>query len=286
MARILILLLLLLSLWRLDHRRAKELLRRLAIRLCRVALDWLSPPYVPNHGPAIFFAPHQDDETLGCGGLIARKRYEGLPVQVVFITDGSASHPGHSRFNPREIAAIRRAEACEALAILGVESNAIHFLNAPDGRLNQLDTAERARLVGLLAAHIGAVRPQEIFLPCSPDGSTEHDAAFLVICEAIRRTGLFPVIWQYPVWSWWNPLLLLERLISGSHRCHQPTEDFQNMKALALRRYVSQTAPLAPDTVPALPADLVRIFRSDTEFFFRFDLPPTSGPSGFAQPVV
>ena len=36
-------------------------------------------------------APHQDDETLGCGGLIARKRYEGLPVHVVFITDGSAT---------------------------------------------------------------------------------------------------------------------------------------------------------------------------------------------------
>lgn len=274
MVRALILCLLVLSLWRLDYRRAKELLRRIAIRLCRVSLTRLSPPYAPSRGPAIFFAPHQDDETLGCGGLIARKRYEGLPVEVVFITDGSASHPGHPRLTPSAIAATRQAEAREALSILGVESCAMHFLNAPDGRLNQLSALERAHLVGQLAAHLSTVRPREIFLPCCPDGSTEHDAAFTVICDALGHTGLTPVIWQYPVWSWWNPLLLLERIIHATDRCHQPTEDFQTMKSRALDRYRSQTTPIPPDTAPALPADLVRIFRSDTEFFFRFHLPP------------
>jgi len=286
MRRALIITLVLLTLWRLDRRDAKELIRRLAIRLCRVALNWLSPPYVPNVGPSIFFAPHQDDETLGCGGMIARKRYEGLPVDVVFITDGSASHPGHPRLSPADISAIRQAEAREALSILGVESGAIHFLNAPDGRLNQLSPAERSRLVGQLAAHLAKIQPKEIFLPCSPDGSTEHDAAFLVVCEALRQTGQFPVIWQYPVWSWWNPLLLLERLIFTGSRCHQPTEDFQTMKSLALLRYRSQIAPLAPDTRPALPADLVRIFRSDTEFFFRFHPPRAVAATASDHPVI
>jgi hypothetical protein len=33
----------------------------------------------------MIFAPHQDDETLGCGGLIALKRQLGIPVKVVFF---------------------------------------------------------------------------------------------------------------------------------------------------------------------------------------------------------
>ena len=41
---------------------------------------------------AIVFSPHQDDETLGCGGTIARKKEAGAEVKVVFMTDGSLSH--------------------------------------------------------------------------------------------------------------------------------------------------------------------------------------------------
>ncbi len=33
----------------------------------------------------MIFAPHQDDETLGCGGLIALKLQLGIPVKVVFF---------------------------------------------------------------------------------------------------------------------------------------------------------------------------------------------------------
>src|SRR5438067_976178 len=36
-------------------------------------------------------APHQDDETFGCGGLIALQREGGATVKVVFLTDGGNS---------------------------------------------------------------------------------------------------------------------------------------------------------------------------------------------------
>ncbi len=34
------------------------------------------------------FSPHQDDEAFGCGGMIALKSEQGIPVVVVFLTDG------------------------------------------------------------------------------------------------------------------------------------------------------------------------------------------------------
>ncbi len=41
---------------------------------------------------ALVFSPHFDDETLGCGGTILRKRSLGAAVGIVFLTDGRASH--------------------------------------------------------------------------------------------------------------------------------------------------------------------------------------------------
>jgi hypothetical protein len=62
--------------------------------------------------PAIIFAPHQDDETLGCGGTIIRKKQAGANLQIVFMTDGCRSHahlmteiePAQSRWvEPKEL---------------------------------------------------------------------------------------------------------------------------------------------------------------------------------------
>src|SRR5829696_1206258 len=36
----------------------------------------------------LVIAPHPDDETLGCGATIARKRAAGTPVRVVIVADG------------------------------------------------------------------------------------------------------------------------------------------------------------------------------------------------------
>ena len=261
------------SLWRADPTGMKELMRRAAIAFCRSVLRCTSQPYCVRDGTVVVFAPHQDDETLGCGALIARRRNEGLPVHVVFVTDGSASHPGHPRLAPAALAALRQREAREVLAVLGVESGAIHFLNEPDGTLESISTARRSTLVARIAGLLDQTRPTEIFLPCSPDGSSEHDATFEFVAEGLQRAGVRPAIWQYPVWAWWNPVLILEKMVFA-RSCHRVAgEDFTAIKQAALARYRSQIEPLPPQTVPALPHGLVTIFRSDIEYFFPFQLP-------------
>ena len=282
---IIILFLIVFSLGWLDRRRAKAVTRSFAIWLCRVSLSCLSRPYRLRTEPSIIFAPHQDDETLGCGALIARKRNEGLPVHVIFITDGSASHTGHPFISAGEVGNIRRREALAALAILGVESCAIHFLNEPDGTLNSLSADRQAGLVSHLAGLIASINPGEIFLPCSPDGSSEHDAAFGFVGAAVTQARVRPDVWQYPVWSWWNPGLLIERMIFNQGYCAQPTEDYQLIKTRALARYRSQIEPTPPWREPALPPGLVHSCNSGQEFFFRFVLPP-AGADPAGTPVI
>lgn len=252
---------------------AKEFLRQIAIELCGGLLQAGSRPYQMRESPAVVIAPHQDDETLACGGIIARKRNEGLPVHVIFITDGSASHPGHPRLAPPAIAELRHREAMNAMACLGVERTAVHFLNEPDSTLKTISAERREALVLRLAYLLRAIVPGEIFLPCNPDGSSEHDATFGFVMDAMDRAHLRPDIWQYPVWSWWNPVLLLRRWLASKDCRRLPLEDYRQHKQQAIRCYQSQISPLAPDPVAALPTELVDIFLADTEFFFRYQPP-------------
>jgi LmbE family N-acetylglucosaminyl deacetylase len=264
----------------------KRRLRQIAIRLCRGLLRLCGRRYPFTDGMTIVFAPHQDDETIGCGGLIARKRYEGLPVHVVFITDGSSSHPKHPALTPTSLASLRRIEAFEALAILGVESSAIHFLNEHDGTLNRLDPPHRAALVGKLAALIDDIRPDEIFLPCYHDGSDEHTATFTCICDAVLRSSHRPSVWQYPVWAWWKPYFLLENLLRSGTASRLPMEDFQSVKSRALACYRSQIEPTPPWNASVLPAELQAPSGFTEEYFFRFTLAAPAKKGEARQPVV
>jgi len=259
--------------WRqLDTHAVKRSVRIWLVWLFRRLLAYSARPLSIGDGPVIVFAPHQDDETLGCGGVIARKRNDGWPVHVVFLTDGSASHPDHPRLSPDELRVIRNQEARDSLKILGVESCAIHFLDATDGTLDHLAPAQREAMSRQIEELVEAVKPTKIYLPCRRDGSTEHDAAFGLVCSVILRTQNRPVVWQYPVWSWWNPLLLLEHtLYSGGHY-RLPTEDYHLLKMRAIACYRSQTQPLPPWTDPAIPPELLQVFYEQNEFFFRYDL--------------
>jgi LmbE family N-acetylglucosaminyl deacetylase len=250
------------------QRRLKEFVRLFASRCCHLVVQFTSRPYHARRGKTLVIAPHPDDETLGCGALIARKRNDGQPVHVVFVTDGAASHPDHPGVPPAAIAAIRLQESRRALAVLGVDSCAIYYLNEPDSTLDRMPAARREALVNRLASLLNQVQPDEIFLPCGAEGSSEHEATFRFVIEAIDRTGATADIFEYPVWLWWNPLKLLTRLVLTTGRYRAPTENFRAVKQHALAQYRSQLEPLPPQPDPALPRDLLRLIDADSEYFF------------------
>lgn len=262
-----------LSLWTLSRTGAKRVLRTGCALFNRTLLRALSRPYTYADGLTVVFAPHPDDETLGCGGLIARKRYEGLPVHVVFVTDGGGSHLKHPHLSVPEVIAWRKREATAALRELGVESCAVHFLNEPDGTLDRI-TPERAQaLRASISALLRQLQPEEVLLPCRRDASSEHDAAFEIIMPALRQTGLRPAVWQYPIWSWWNPLLMFRHIITASARVRLPNADFTLSKRTAIACYASQIGPTPPWKDAVIPPDLLATLRADTEYFFRHNLP-------------
>jgi LmbE family N-acetylglucosaminyl deacetylase len=247
----------------------RYLIRRLLSRGLRCALRLRSRPYPMEHDTVtLVFSPHPDDEILGCGGLLTLKRIRVAAVHVVYITDGRASHPGHPALTPEAVAAQRQAEAQTAMDLVGVERAAMQFLGVPDGTLMHLDGPAADGLVSRIANVLRSTCPGEIFLPCRRDGSSEHDSAFSYVARALGQTGLQPRIMEFPVWSWWNPLLLIRPLFTCRRVWRMDFRGHENVKRQALAAYASQVQPSPPWGKAVLSPEFVSFFLSPEEFFF------------------
>ncbi len=146
--------------------------------------------------PALVVAPHPDDETLGCGATIAAKRRAGAPLEIVFLTDGTASH---RRFIPApELRALRRDEALAAAGVLGVDPAAVHFFDFPDGQLARHRRAAADRLRAFLVER----RVQQLFVPLRRDWPGDHDMANRIFRDASAGMALSCDVFEYPVWFW------------------------------------------------------------------------------------
>ena len=150
-------------------------------------------------GSEIFLiAPHQDDETLGCGGTIIKKRKDGARLKIVFITDGRKSH---RKIMPEdEMAVIRENEALKAAEKLGIEKDDVCFLRFQSGRLEKSFSSAVEKVYTLL----DDMRPTSIFVPYLRDSHTEHILTNQILLKAFWLNNKRTIVYEYPVWFWNN----------------------------------------------------------------------------------
>lgn len=252
-----------------DTPRGRLSLRRMVSRLVRMALRIRSRALpLDAVASALVVAPHPDDETFGCGGSVALLVRQGADVHVAFVTDGGASHPSHPSAGPPEIAALRRAEARKATGIIGVEWERVSFLDERDGTLAGLGADRAGEAAGKIAGLLGRLAPAAILTPCRLDGSSEHEASFALLSRALHQAGSKPRVFEFPVWSWWNPVLLLGPMLRSRRVWRLDLRDVRDAKARAIASYASQTEPIAPDTAPALPPGFASMFLCGEEYLF------------------
>lgn len=194
--------------------------------------------------------PHPDDETLGCGGLIAAAAALGVAVSVSFLTDGSASHPGSIDWPPVRLAIRRREEAQAAVARLTAGRGRCIFADAPDGRL---------------AAHPGsatAIPAADLFVTCwKGDPHPDHVAAF-AIAETVARRCAAPLL-AFPLWTLTTdapvPALEVHRIDVTAHL---------GTKRRALAAHRSQLGELVTDERGfVIDRHLQRLFLREDELF-------------------
>lgn len=216
-------------------------------------------------GTCLVLAPHPDDESLGCGGLIAACCAAGRPPAVAILTDGSGSHPGSRSYPPASLAALRKAEVTTAVGHLGLPVERLVFMGARDTKAPHHGAAFD-RLTRHLAAWLVAFDCTTIFVPWRHDPHSDHVSAALLGEAAARFVNAHLI--AYPVWGWkLSPDATAPDVqVRGWRldiRAHLP------VKRRAIAAHVSQHGALIQDD-PAgfqLPADLLSVFDQPWETF-------------------
>lgn len=131
----------------------EELGRRIVLANSLYSLNLhtnINPPILPSPKSGekiLIFAPHEDDETLGCAGYIQQAVAAGARVHVVLMTNGEfpeidvvlfeESFPTNARAYLR-LGYRRQRETLAAMRYLGLPANSVTFLGYPNQYLNQM----------------------------------------------------------------------------------------------------------------------------------------------------
>jgi LmbE family N-acetylglucosaminyl deacetylase len=209
----------------------------------------------------LILAPHADDESLGCGGLIAACCARGVQPLVVILTDGTGSHPGSKLYPPERLRQVRAGEARRAVATLGLAPENLAFLDYPDTAL-PVSQAVSSRVATLAREHGCNI----MLAPWVHDPHCDHEAAAIMAREAAEAANCR--LLSYPVWGWLLPpqQLLPVNEVAGFRL---PIAAHLEVKRNAVAAHASQYSDLITDSPDGfrLPPELLSVFERPYEVF-------------------
>lgn len=176
----------------------------------------------------LVLAPHMDDESMGCGGLLAKHPHE---CAVAVVADSGP---------------VRRAEFGRAMDVLGV--TATSELGMPDGHVDRSIPDLVDRIDALCREH----RPAELYLPF-PSLHQDHIAVYEAGMRA-ARLSMTPTHWSAPQVFVYDVAVYDVNLYPSDLRWNvfEPlTEEQARLKARACEQYASET-PGGPHPIGAI----------------------------------
>jgi LmbE family N-acetylglucosaminyl deacetylase len=127
----------------------------------------------------LVFAPHPDDEVIGCGGSLIYHQQKNDIITVVYITSGDA---GSTEISKKELSVVREREATEGMKFIGITN--LIFLQQPDGYVEY-----NLKNIITITNIIRKTKPDLIYLPHSQDAHRDHFQTYLLVTEAVGRAG-------------------------------------------------------------------------------------------------
>ena len=138
--------------------------------------------------PTLVIAAHPDDETLGCGGTIARLASEQKEVHVLILGEGITSRPTETGASFNEDISMLRKNSRQAGVILGATK--IHFESFPD---NKFDSIPLLEIVKIVESYIKKISPHTIFTHHGGDLNVDHALTSRAVLTATRPMPGCPV---------------------------------------------------------------------------------------------
>lgn len=143
-----------------------------------------TPLEVQSHDRILVIAPHPDDESFGCGGLISLYAKQ---IDVLLLSRGEKGIP---ELSEKETKHVRMLEFQTAMALVGVNNFFIQDLND----LEIINGKEKLRRFDFSPY-------TKVFIPNSHDTHPDHLAAHILATHLVPKQAPRAEIFQYEIWS-------------------------------------------------------------------------------------
>ena len=141
---------------------------------------------IEKEDKVLIVAPHQDDETFGCGGFLAKY---GKNCDVLLLTDGCLGNIENAE-SEEELVKIRNQELDKACSLAGVSH--VYRLEIRNEELSK----NKKLVYGF------DIKPYKyIFLPNRKEDHVDHKACYGIFKYMKRKQGSKAQIYEYEVWT-------------------------------------------------------------------------------------
>lgn len=162
----------------------------------------IDPADLHQIGNALIIAPHPDDESLGCGGTIALLRQQGYEVHVLFVSDGTMSHPNSPSYPADRLRQVREAEALQAVDRLDVPASNALFMRLKDRQVPTPAQASFPDAVAQMRQLLIRRNPTTVFVPWRRDPHPDHRASWQILNAVLADLPYQPRVLEYLIWLW------------------------------------------------------------------------------------
>ena len=167
---------------------------------------------IPSYKKIVILAPHPDDESIGCGGLLLEHTTN---CKVICLTDGGLGEGDSLSLNTKRI---RENEFKTAMMSIGIKE--FEFVGIPDGELDKyFHEFEKICFEDI----------DYIFIPNCFEQHIDHKAVGKHLVRLIKdnRIPTKTIIAQYEVW---NPLVIPTHYIDISKNVYMKKTLIENYK--------------------------------------------------------
>lgn len=200
-----------------------------------------------NVAHALLVAAHPDDETIGAGVLLARRKN----VRVVHVTDGSPLNPSDAIAvgcpSREAYAEARRRETIDAMAFAGIPAEAITNLHFTDQQVAFHFKELTSQILGL----IHQSKPEIVLTHAYEGGHPDHDSVGFAchmahrICRPERAFALC----EFTGYHMGNGGMEISRFLGADERgqySYRLNPEEREFKIRMIHRFTTQTKTLQP----------------------------------------
>ncbi len=129
----------------------------------------------------VVFAPHPDDETLGCGGALLRHQREGDEIHWCILTDVVAGALGFSQKD------VENRESILQIVAKEYKFNSVYRLGYPAGGLDMVSLGD---IIKQISDWVSLIMPNICYIPFSGDIHSDHRVSFDAISSSLKSFRL------------------------------------------------------------------------------------------------